>query len=57
MAEWGEPCSDERYTKLKNFLTGMMTGNHNISMDKAIDEWNNDLRYLEEKYGSNKNNL
>ena len=53
MAEWGEPNSDKRYTKLKNFLKSMLAGNHSSNMDQAKDERQKDLAYLESTYGDN----
>ena len=52
MAEWGEEGSEQRFTKLKNFLRSMLGNNYSGNFDQAKDEWQKDLAYLEETYGN-----
>jgi hypothetical protein len=49
--EWGEPNTKERYKKLENFFEGMLNGHYAGDVDRAKDEWTEDLEYLKETYG------
>ena len=55
-AEWGTPNSKQRYAKLHRVLQSFATSSkhwqdpHETNLIKAGREWNDDLRYIEEKW-------
>ena len=46
MSEWGDPCSEERYNKIKNFLFGQINNPLQRKNYRAISEWKEDLDWL-----------
>jgi len=46
MRQWGDPCSKERYCKIKNFLLGQITNPLQRKNYRAISEWKEDLDWL-----------
>lgn len=51
MAEWGTPDSKVRYRKLHRVIrTLASSGGHFSNMEKAVDEWEDDLSYLEREW-------
>ena len=47
MQEWGEPRTIKRYNKLKNFLKGEINSPLQRNNHRAISEWKEDLKWLE----------
>ena len=48
--QWGEPNTKDRYDKLERFFQGMLGGAYLGDVDRALDEWSKDLKYLEQTY-------
>lgn len=52
MAEWGLPSSIERYRKSHRVIQVLLSSARTAgNMDKATLEWEEDLRYMEERWG------
>ena len=52
MAEWGLPSSKERYRKSHRVIQVLLSSARTIgNMDKAANEWEEDLRYMESRWG------
>ena len=48
--EWGEPRTKERFQKLIHFFEGMLNGRYTGDVDRAMDEWSQDLDYVKRTY-------
>ena len=52
MAEWGEPETRTRYMKAHRVIQVLACAEKTLGyMDKATNEWLEDLKYLEEAWG------
>jgi hypothetical protein len=52
MASWGDPLSQRRYQKLCRTLESFVSNAHSrCSMDLACYHWEQDLLYIQEKWG------
>jgi hypothetical protein len=55
-SEWGQPLTAQRLRKLANTLAALTRNTkrkNSISYTQAIDDWENDLEFLHEKYYRN----
>ena len=53
MAEWGEKLSPQRYRKLHRVIQVLASSGQTMgNMDKAVNEWKADLKYLEDKWAA-----
>ena len=50
MAEWGEDGSNRRIKKTKDCLKGFIHGKQHLNHDVALQEWMNDLDWLNKNY-------
>ena len=49
MREWGEDASPKRFEKLKRFLNGEINSPLQKNNYRAISDWKDDLKWLEEE--------
>lgn len=52
MSEWGEPMSRQRLNKMKSFLVYYSENPGRGDFRKAIQQWQEDLDYISERYDS-----